>query len=66
MRSVVVVGMPKTHVCVFQTARELVKRGYPSVRRRGRRRVAKEGGIVKLGLELCARGRRVRDARRRP
>jgi nicotinamidase-related amidase len=52
-RSVVVVGM-EAHVCVFQTARELVKRGYDthvvsdavSSRREENRR---------LGLSLCER-----------
>lgn len=52
-RNVVVVGM-ETHVCVFQTARELVKRGYATYvvadavasRREENRR---------LGLSLCER-----------
>jgi nicotinamidase-related amidase len=52
-RSVVVVGM-ESHVCVFQTARELVKRGYATYvvgdavlsRREDNRR---------LGLSLCER-----------
>ena len=52
-RSVVVVGM-ESHVCVFQTARELVKRGYTThvvadgvtSRREENRR---------LGLSLCER-----------
>ncbi len=52
-RSVVVVGM-ESHVCVFQTARELVKRGYDThvvsdavASRREENRV--------LGLSLCER-----------
>lgn len=52
-RSVVVVGM-ETHVCVFQTARELAKRGYAAhvvadavTSRREENRV--------LGLSLCER-----------
>jgi nicotinamidase-related amidase len=52
-RSVVVVGM-ETHVCVFQTARELVKRGYATyvvadavASRRDENR--------RLGLSLCER-----------
>ncbi len=52
-RAVVIVGM-ETHVCVFQTARELVKRGYAAhvvadavTSRREENRV--------LGLSLCER-----------
>jgi nicotinamidase-related amidase len=52
-RAVVVVGM-ESHVCVFQTARELVKRGYAThvvgdavTSRREKNR--------KLGLRLCER-----------
>jgi nicotinamidase-related amidase len=52
-RNVVVLGM-ETHVCVFQTARELVKRGYATyvvadavASRRDENRV--------LGLSLCER-----------
>ena len=52
-RSVVVVGM-ETHVCVFQTARELVKRGYATyvvadavASRRDENR--------RIGLSLCER-----------
>jgi nicotinamidase-related amidase len=52
-RSVVVVGM-ESHVCVFQTARELVKRGY-STHVVGDAVASRREDNRRLGLSLCER-----------
>lgn len=52
-RAVVVVGM-ETHVCVFQTARELVKRGYNTYVVADAVSSRREENRV-LGLSLCER-----------
>ena len=52
-RSVVVVGM-ETHVCVFQTARELVKRGY-ATHVVSDAVTSRKNKNKKLGLSLCER-----------
>jgi nicotinamidase-related amidase len=53
VRAVVVVGM-ESHVCVFQTARELVKRGYQTIVVADAVASRKEENRV-LGLSLCER-----------
>lgn len=50
-RTVVVLGM-ETHVCVFQTVRELVKRGYQTVVVADAVASRKKRNI-RLGLDLC-------------